>query len=232
MALVDISSTLEENILKADELEDLISDDLRYRDKQLLRLRDEILDLEDVSETLTLSEFTLDDFRIELAAYIEANRKQLEDAPLGLYAVVPPHPEYPVIQTGVIFCLGHTSGGKRPEGINPLHPCYLTYVLDDGNVRFGFTQPKQILEIFRGMCAGRVTAYQELCATFDRETQDGAHMADYSRLLQGAVRDITRTFQKRAASGLQTGRDFVLPDQMDQAKDAADFDLITWLVIK
>ena len=43
-----------------------------YRDKQLLRLREEVLDLEDFSESVALNEFTLDDFRIELSKYIEA----------------------------------------------------------------------------------------------------------------------------------------------------------------
>ena len=83
MALVDIAASQEDNILNMDELQDFITDDLKYRDKQLLRLKDEILDLEDFSESVALSEFTLDDFRIELARYIEANRTQLEQAPWG-----------------------------------------------------------------------------------------------------------------------------------------------------
>jgi hypothetical protein len=73
MALVDIAATNEDNVLTVDELQDLIQDDLKYRDKQLLRLKDEILDLEDFNESVALSEFTLDDFRIELAKYIESN---------------------------------------------------------------------------------------------------------------------------------------------------------------
>ena len=43
MALVDIAATNEDNVLTVDELQDLIQDDLKYRDKQLLRLKDEIL---------------------------------------------------------------------------------------------------------------------------------------------------------------------------------------------
>src|SRR5205807_998469 len=82
MALVDIAATQEDNILNVDELQDLIQEDLKYRDKQLLRLKDEILDLEDFTETVALSEFTLDDFRAELSKYIEMNRATLEDAPL------------------------------------------------------------------------------------------------------------------------------------------------------
>jgi len=104
MALVDIAATFEDNILKTDEIEDLIKDELKYRDKQLLRLREEVLDLEDFSESVSLNEFTLDDFRIELSNYITSNRKLLEEAPLGLYAVVPPHPEHQVISPGVVFC--------------------------------------------------------------------------------------------------------------------------------
>ena len=81
MALVDIAATFEDNVLKNEEIEDIISDDLRYRDKQLLRLKDEVLDLEDLGDSVSLTEFTLDDFRLELLKYIEANKQALEDAP-------------------------------------------------------------------------------------------------------------------------------------------------------
>jgi hypothetical protein len=84
MALADIAATQEDNILNVDELQELITDDLKYRDKQFLRLKDEMLDLEDFNESVALSEFTLDDFRIELMKYIEANRTQLEQSPLVL----------------------------------------------------------------------------------------------------------------------------------------------------
>ena len=41
-----------------------------------------------------------------------------------------------------------------------------------------------------------------------------------------------RTFQRRTAAGLQSGRDFVIPDKSKQASKANDFELVTWLVIK
>ena len=167
MALVDLSATLEDNVLKNEEIEDLIADDLRYRDKQLLRLKDEVLDLEDLGDSVSLTEFTLDDFRLELLKYLEANRAALEAAPFGLYTCVPPHPDYTVIGPGVIFCFrlegqrgGATDAKPAPsESINPLHPYFLVYVLDDGNVRFGFAHPKQILDIYRILCSGKAEAY-------------------------------------------------------------------------
>ena len=50
---------------------------------------------------------------------------------------------------------------------------------------------------------------------------------------RGAAADFLRaTFRRRVAADLQSGRDFVIPDRSAQANDIADFELITWLVIK
>jgi len=220
---------------------------MRYRDIQLLRLREEVLDLEDFSESVALNEFTLDDFRIELAKYIEANRKLLEDAPLGLYAVVPPpganslssggegrgeEAVQKIIQPGVVFCLKQKGETRTGDTVNPLQPYYLTYVRDDGTVRFSFAQPKQILEIYRLLCSGKAAGYEQLCQLFDTETNNGADMSLYNKLLAAALDSIAKTFQKRLAAGLQSGRDFVIPDQHEQARETTDFELITWLVIR
>ncbi|MBM3332780.1 ATP-dependent helicase [candidate division WOR-3 bacterium] len=111
MALVDLAATMEDNLLEPEDIQDLITEDLQYRHKQLVRMRDEVLDLEDLKDdNISLTEFTLDDFRMELLRYIEANRAQLEEAPLGLYAVVPPDPQYAVIEPGVVFCFRQRNG--------------------------------------------------------------------------------------------------------------------------
>lgn len=232
MALVDIAATQEDNILATDELQDLIQDELKYRDRQLLRLKDEILDLEDFNESVSLSEFTLDDFRIELAHYIEANRALLENAPLGLYAVVPTHPDYVQIAPGVIFCLKQSGDTQGSETVNPLQPYFLVYLRDDGVVRYSFAQPKQILEIFRLLCAQQGKPYEDLCTLFDQETQHGADMARYNTLLDKAVEAIVHTFKKRAIAGLLSGRGGRLVGQSRQARSQEQFELISWLVIK
>jgi SNF2 family DNA or RNA helicase len=238
MALVDIAATLEENLLKPEELEDLIKDDLRYRDRQLLRLKDEVLDLEDLDDSLSLTEFTLDDFRIELLKYLEANLSLLEDAPLGLYTCVPVHSEIKTIAPGVIFCLRQKTGAETktsseiPDQINPLKPYFLVYVLADGNVRFGFTHPKQILTMYRELCTGKGAPIETLCNLFDRQTQNGTDMSHYDDLLKKVVESIAVTFRKRVASTLLTNRNAVIPDRHDQADESTDFELITWLVIE
>jgi len=240
MALVDLSATFEDNVLKNEEIEEIISDDLRYRDKQLLRLKDEVLDIEDLGDSVSLTEFTLDDFRLELLKYIEANKAALEAAPFGLYTCVPPHPDYKVIAPGVIFCFRlQGQRGVDPdakpapsESINPLHPYFLVYVLDDGNVRFGFAHPKQILDIYRILCSGKAEAYGQLCNLFDQQTNHGSEMKAYDTLLQKAVDSLAVTFRKRAASGLQSGRGFVLPNAQEQVHEKTDLELVTWLVVK
>ncbi len=232
MALVDIAATAEDNILQAEDLEDLIKQDLRYRDKQLLRLKDEVLDLEDFNESVALGEFTLDDFRIELATYIEANREKLEDSPFGLYALVPPHAEYSTIKSGVIYCLKQRIDAAGNEAVNPLQPYFLVYIRDDGEVRYNFTAPKQVLEIFRALCQGKAEHYGKLCELFDVETNNGGNMSRYSALLDSAVAAIAAQFGRKNAGNLFAGRSGKLISAQSAVKATTDFDLITWLVIK
>ena len=233
MALVDISATFEDNVLRTDDLEDLIQDDLKYRDKQLLRLKDEILDLDDLSEDgLSLTSFTLEDFRIDLLKYLEANRDLIENAPFGLYTVVPPDPEVNVIAPGVIFCLKQTGTTAASETVNPLQPHFLVYIRNDGNVRFTFAQPKQTLEIFRILCAEKAVPYEALCHLFDAETNHGSQMSVYSDLLDKAVDSIVHTFRRRASGQLLLSRDAILPTRGEQATEDSEFELVTWLVIK
>jgi SNF2 family DNA or RNA helicase len=232
MALVDIAATAEDNILQAEDLEDLIRQDLRYRDRQLLRLKDEVLDLEDFNESVALGEFTLDDFRMELAAYIEANREKLEEAPFGLYAVAPPHAEYSAIKPGVIYCLKQRIEAAGNETVNPLQPYFLVYIRDDGEVRYNFTAPKQVLEIFRAVCQDQTEPYARLCKLFDRETAHGQDMSRYSGLLDKAVAAIAAQFGRKNAGKLFSGRGGKLLGSHSAIKTSTDFDLITWLVIK
>lgn len=229
MALVDLTATGEDNLLGDQEQ---IADELRYRDRQLLRLRDEVLDLEDFTESVALTEFTLDDFRADLIRFLQTHRRTLEDLPLGLYAVVPADRSYEAIRPGVIFCLRQKGPAGETQIVNPLQPYYLVYVWDDGTVRFSFSHPKQILELYRLLCADRAAADEALCALFDQETQDGSDMARYNLLLEAAVRDIERRFVRRAAAALTGGRDGIVPSRKQQARSTDDFELITWLVIR
>jgi len=238
MALVDITATGDENILSPGQIEELIEADLKFRHKQLKKLQKEVLDLEELDENISLSEFTLDDFRIELLNYIEQNKKKLEEAPFGLYAVVPTPDNSQsdnvreIVKPGVIFCLKQKGDTKGNEEVNPLQPYFLVYIRDDGTVRFNYTHAKQILEIMRLLCQGVKEPYEKLCKLFNIETSQGANMDKYNQLLQKAISEITSVFTKRAISKLKMSRSGILIPKEKQANKADDFQLISWIVIK
>ncbi len=233
MALVDVTATQTDNPLDEKQIEDLVTADLRMRDRQLERLKSEILDLEDFDDTVSLADFSLDDFRMDLLRYLEANREQLERAPMGLNAIVPPIDSVPMAKPGVIFCLRHKGTQKtdQNEKINPLAPHYLAYVHADGQVRLAFTQSKTILTLFREFALGKTEPFAELCRLFDAQTQQGHHMDLYDGLLRAAVVSVVDGFQKKLAAGLQSGRSFILPETDEQVRETEDFELVTWLVI-
>ncbi len=243
MALADLAATQTDNLLDPGQLEDLIKEDLLFRDRQLKRLKDEILDLEDLDDSVSLSDFSLDEFRMDLLRYLEANRAELEGAGEGIYAIVPPKSDlFIAAQPGAIFCLRHRTLSRKPSDpsrklgdstkLNPLAPYYLVYVHDDGTVRFSFAQPKETMLLLRDLAAGEPAAFEKLCELFDQRTQDGADMSHYDGLLRKALASIEYTFQRRAAASLLSGRTALLPNTGDVPTSSGnDFDLVTWLVI-
>lgn len=243
MALVDLAATQTDNLLDPNQLEDLIKDDLLFRDRQLMKLKDQVLDLEDLDGSVSLTDFSLDEFRLDLLRYLEVNRAALEESSEGVYAVVPPKRDLFVsAQPGAIFCLRHRAvamdgndlSAKSSESsrLNPLAPYYLVYVLDDGTVRFTFAQPREAILLLRDLAADKPAAYERLCDLFDQRTNNGSDMKQYGGLLRTALASIERTFQKRAAASLLSSRAAVLPEaSASPTSSGSDFDLVTWLVI-
>ena len=237
MALADLAATQTDNLLEVDQLEDLISEDLRFRNKQLKKLQNEVLDLEDLDDSPSLTSFSLDEFRLDLLQFLESRRAELEEAPLGLYAVVPPPEKHaPPIQPGALFCLRRASQvdikSSTGEKLNPLAPHFLVYIHDDGTVRFSFAQPKEALNLLRALSAGKSSAFTKLCAQFDTVTANGADMSHYAALIGSALRSIEATFQKRVAVNLLGSRDGLLPTAEESVTaDQGDWELVTWLTI-
>lgn len=240
MALVDVTATNEDNVLNPDEIKDLVETELRYRDKQLLRMKDEILEMDDLNENIpSLSQFTLDDFRIDLLNYLQENKEKLENAPFGIYAIAKKEIDREdllekakdVLQPGVIFCLKQKEIHSSVEKVNPLQPYFIVYVRNDGDVRFSFTHPKQILEMYRLLCSGRNEVFEDLCRMFNNETSEGKNMEAYSRLIKKAVGNISKLLGKRNEAQLE-GRSGKLINENEIPKEEDDFELVTWLIIK
>ncbi|HEU5052824.1 MAG TPA: helicase-related protein [Hanamia sp.] len=231
MALVDVTATGEDNILNTEQIEELITDELKYRNRQLKRLQKEVLDLEDLDESISLTDFTLDDFRIELSNFIENNKERLDHCPLGLYAVVPVKSDLDNITSGVIYCLKQKGDTTGTEEVNPLQPYFLVYIKDNGEVRYNYIHAKQILELFRGLCQGKTSPNEELCELFNKQTENGQKMDKFTGLLTSAIDEIIRVFRKRVTQKLTTDRGGTLMPKNKNPNDKEQFELITWLVI-
>lgn len=241
MALVDLTATGADNILSEEDIENLVANEKKFRTKQLKSLQEEVIDLEDLEDSVSLTDFTLDDFRIDLLNYLKTNEVELRNAPLGLYAITPsPHnklwlktnslseEQKEIIRPGIIFCFQHFADGSEYNKLNPLQPYFLVYIRDDGTVRYHFTNVKQILEIYRLLTTGRKEAIKELCDLFDDETNNGQNMDKYNNLLVKAIDDIKDTLNKRSYKQLQGDRNAIIPKKQKEQS----FELITWLIIK
>jgi hypothetical protein len=249
MALVDVTATSEDNLLNPQQLEDLITDDLKYRSRQLKRLQNEVLDLDELQEGgVSLTDFTLDDYRVDLWNFIQKNRERLEASPLGLYAVVPaPGGKYidpervtlfnqqwiDIVKPGIIYCLRQVEDVEGGNNINPLFPYFLAYAFEDGTVKYSYVQTKQVLEMMRVLCQDRTEPYEALCKLFHEETENGANMQMPDALLKAVITETNRLFKKKNLSQLTTGgRNAVLVPQQKLQDSPYQFELVTWIVIK
>ena len=201
MVLLDASATGEENVLDAKGSGEM--NDLKYRRKQLEQLQSEVMDLEDISGGISITDFAFDDFRVELQRYDKAHPGLLEKSPMGLHAVAAvPEDLRDEVKPGVIFCLKQNDDARDPKDTNPTFPYYVVYVSHDGTVMTKHTQPKAALDIMRAVCSGRPEPIAELCRDFNRETKDGTRMDSYTGLLDEVVSAITGVQQEKGIESL------------------------------
>ena len=230
MALADVAASGDDDPLT----EEGVQMELNFRYEQLLRMREEILDLDDLDDSPSLSDFTLDYFFTQLLRYLDKNREALERMPSGAYAVTEEGAE--PARPGVVFFLRLRTADSDPrqQTASPVHPYYATYIRDDGHIRFGCGNAAQILSLFESVAADRTDVNLRLCDLFDRETDHGRNMVAYDKLLQDCIAGIRQSHDRKQAAGLGRDgtRDFILPRQSEAPRSASAFDLVTWLIIK
>lgn len=159
------------------------SGDLSYRRTQLEKLQSEVVDLEEMNSGISIMDLGLNEFRMDLLAYMKEH-PNLDRTPLGINAVV--RGEKP----GVIFILKNINPDINIENLNRLHPFYMVYIGDDGEVVFNHLDPKDTLDCMRLFCRGKTEPDLTICHEFNRETKDGKDMRRVSELLRQAVASI------------------------------------------
>lgn len=203
MVLMDASATGEENVLEAKANSEM--NDLMYRRKQLEQLQNEVLDLEDISGGISITDFAFDDFRVELQRYAKEHPGLLEGSPQGLHAVARiPDELAGEVEPGVVFCLKQNDETRDPKDTNPTFPYYVSYVTDSGIVKSKHTNPKVALDIMRAACSGQAEPIFELCCSFNEKTKDGQNMGRYTDLLDDVVDEITGVQESKGMDSLFT----------------------------
>lgn len=229
MVLLNVSATGDEDYLEQDEKQEM--KDLEYRKKQLQKLQTQVVDLEDISGGISITDLTFNDFKINLMNYMKQNRKTLEDAPMGMYAVTNiPDDLKDNLKPGIIFALRQVKGMKQTKEQNALFPYYLVYITDDGEVKLNFVHAKKILDCYKKICLGENQVLTELVADFNRQTNDGRNMSHYSGLLENAIQNLIGKKQEIGVVSLFSKGGTTMQKEFFDGME--DFELVTFLVLK
>lgn len=229
MVLMDVSATGEENVIELDEKREM--KDLEYRKKQLEKLQTEVVDLEDISGGISITDLTFNDFKTDLMEYMKTNRKYLDEAPMGMYAITKiPEIIKDIICPGVIFTLKQVKGQEQTREQNALFPYYLVYIADNGEVKMSFLNGKKILDCYKKLCNGQSEIIKDLVDEFNVFTNDGNEMGAYSKLLEVSIENLIGKKQEIGVASLFSKGGTTM--QKEFFDGIEDFELVSFLIIK
>lgn len=221
MKISVMTSTGDDDLINPEE-----KGDLEYRKQQLKRLQEEVVDIEDMSNGISIMDLGLNEFRLDLLEYVK-NHGDLEKKPKGMHAVVPATDELP---EGVVFILKNINNSVNIDNQNRIHPFYMVYIGIDGEVICDYLNPKKMLDTIRLLCRGKKEPIKELYQRFNEETDDGRDMTEMSELLSEAINSIIDCKEESDIDSLfSAGGTSAL---MSAVSGLDDFELICFLVVK
>lgn len=178
MRISVMASTGDDDLINQDE-----KGDLEYRRSQLKRLKDEVVDLEDMTSGVSIMDLGLNEFRMDLLAYMKEN-KTIDHTPFGIHAVVKG------AKPGVIFVMKNVNEQINIQNQNRLHPFYIIYIGMDGEIITNHLQPKDTLDMMRHLARAKTEPDKGLCDQFNKETNNGKNMGKVSQLLEKSIMSI------------------------------------------
>ncbi|MBR1385147.1 MAG: DEAD/DEAH box helicase family protein [Ruminococcus sp.] len=221
MKISVMTSTGDDDLINAEE-----KGDLEYRSSQLKKMMNEVVDMEDMNDGISIMDLGLNEYRLDLLEYVKTH-KDIEKKPKGLHAVVPATDE---LGEGVIFVLKNVNDSVNIGNQNRIHPFYMVYIGIDGEVICDYLNPKKLLDDVRLLCRGKSEPIKDLCAVFNKETDDGRDMSQMSELLSMAIDSIIDTKAESDIDSLfgSGGTSALVSD----ISGLSDFELICFLVVK
>lgn len=221
MKIVDMTATGDDNLISEEE-----KTDLEYRKAQLKKLQDEVVDIEEMSSGISIMDLGLNEFRLDLLEYVKTH-PDIDKTPFGLHSVTAATEDMPA---GVIYILKNRTNSVNIDNQNHLHPFYMVYISNDGQVICDHLSPKVMLDKMRYLCKGKTEPIPELYRKFNDETRDGRDMSAFSKLLGDTISSIIEVKEESDIdSFLGGGQVSFLSGEI---KGLDDFELICFLVVK
>lgn len=222
MLMVDATATGEDNVLTNK------SSDLIFRQKQLEKLQNEVVDIEDMDSSISITDLGLNDFRMDLVNYVKEHGS-LSSVSNGMHTVCKKNISKG-IEEGVIFVLKNINNEVNIDNANQLHPFYMIYIKENGEIISNHLNVKRTLDILRVISKGNKEPIKEVYELFNEETEDGKKMDKYSGLLNNSIKSILNIKEESDIDSLfSTGGTTAL---INEVKGLEDFELITFIVIK
>ena len=200
--------------------------ELQYRKAQLEKIKTETPDLEDMNTGVNIMDLGLNEFRLEVVDYRKSH-PEIEHAAHGLHAVVAATKDMPA---GVIFVLRNVNNGDKIDKQNRLHPFYMVYLSENGEVVCDHLSAKKLLDMMGRLCKSKTFPDKQLCKRFNTETKDGFDMKHYSEMLNKSIQTIINVKEESDVNSIFSYGGSSLG--MNNIHGLDDFELICFVVVK
>ena len=191
---------------------------LFYRLKQLKELQEKVIDLEDIDGTITLTDLTLSNFKMDLIEYLKSN-PTLKTYPTGIHSTLLSD------NKGVVFCIKLL---KEEKSNYPLHPYYLVYVDENNEVKLNFNDTKMILDLYKNLTFNRVLDEKAVSLLKDK-TRNYKNMNFIVEKLKTAVDSIIEKKEEVGIKSIFSRGDINLSNEFNTFED---FEIISFLVLQ
>lgn len=216
MTTLNLVSTGDEDVLTPE------MNDFNFRKRQLERLKEEVVDIEDSTENISLADLNMNEYLHELSEYIK-NNDVIKKIPKGIYSLAEGETK------GVLFCFKHRNIGDKPKTDSSLYPYYLIYLKNDEEILYSNNQAREVIKIFRKIAYGKKGINQKLIEDFFKTTNNARDMSFYSSLLNRAINSIKKDEDDNAMNSVF---DFGGFSNSFENETIDDFELISFLVVK
>ena len=221
MVQSNIVSTGDDNLLDPE------MNDISFRTKQMEKLKDEVIDLDEAADTISITDLNMNQYLYELSQYAKAHPELLK-VPRGIYSIAKAN-ETGLDRDGVLFCFKYRNNEGKPNSDSSLFPYYVAFVTDEGEIVYPSTQARELLKRLRGLCYGKNKVNTELVQAFLKETKQTKDMSRYSHLLTEVVNSIQKVEEDNAGFTLFDFGGF----KNDFAnKTSDDFELVAFIIVR